>query len=65
MAKEEIYRALFEQSNDAIFITDGERILEVNPGCCKLLGYDKAHLEKKFLFSLYFRKNLFPASRTH
>ncbi|WP_054864572.1 ATP-binding protein [Methanosarcina barkeri] len=30
MAKDEIYRALFEQSNDAIFITKGEHILEVN-----------------------------------
>lgn len=54
MAKEEIYRALFEQSNDAIFITKGKRILEVNPKGCKLLGYERAHLENispLFLFT--------------
>jgi PAS domain S-box-containing protein len=58
MAKEEIYRALFEQSNDAIFITKGERILEVNPEGCKLLGYDRAHLEKISLFSLFTEESL-------
>ena len=54
MAKEEIYKALFEQSNDAIFITKGKRILEVNPKGCKLLGYERAHLENispLFLFT--------------
>jgi PAS domain S-box-containing protein len=58
MAKEEIYRALFEQSNDAIFITKGERILEVNPKGCKLLGYDRAHLEKISLLSLFPEESL-------
>jgi PAS domain S-box-containing protein len=58
MAKEEIYRALFEQSNDAIFITNGERILEVNPKGCKLLGYDRAHLEKISLLSLFTEESL-------
>lgn len=58
MAKEEIYRALFEQSNDAIFITKGERILEVNPKGCKLLGYDRAHLEKISLLSLFTEESL-------
>jgi len=58
MAKEEMYRALFEQSNDAIFITKGESILEVNPKGCKLLGYDRAHLEKISLFSLFTEESL-------
>ncbi len=58
MAKEEIYRALFEQSNDAIFITNGEHILEVNPKGCKLLGYDMIHLEKISLFSLFTEESL-------
>ncbi len=58
MAKEEIYRALFEQSNDAIFITEGEHILEVNPKGCKLLGYDKAHFEKFSPLSLFTEESL-------
>ncbi|WP_052733572.1 PAS domain-containing sensor histidine kinase [Methanosarcina sp. 1.H.T.1A.1] len=58
MAKEEIYRALFEQSNDAIFITNGERILEVNPKGCKLLGYDRVHLEKILPQSLFTEESL-------
>ncbi|MDI9395953.1 MAG: ATP-binding protein [Euryarchaeota archaeon] len=58
MAKEEIYRSLFEQSNDAIFITKGERILEVNPKGCKLLGYDRSHLENISFFSLFTEESL-------
>lgn len=58
MAKEERYRALFEQSNDAIFITNGERILEVNPKGCKLLGYDRAYLEKISFLSLFTEESL-------
>ncbi len=58
MAEEEVYRALFEQSNDAIFITEEERILEVNPQGCKLLGYDRDHLEKISLFSIFAEESL-------
>ncbi len=58
MAKEEIYRALFEQSNDAIFITNEERILEANPKGCKLLGYDKAPLKNIPLLSLFTEESL-------
>ncbi len=58
MAKEERYRTLFEQSNDAIFITNGERILDVNPKGCELLGYDSAHLDKISLFSLFTEESL-------
>lgn len=58
MAEEEIYRALFEQSNDAIFITMGERVLEVNPKGCKLLGYGKVDFEEISLFSLFTEESL-------
>jgi PAS domain S-box-containing protein len=58
MAEEEIYRALFEQSNDAIFITEEERILEVNPQGCKLLGYDRDHFEKISLLSIFTEESL-------
>ncbi|AKB35288.1 sensory transduction histidine kinase [Methanosarcina siciliae C2J] len=58
MSKDEIYRALFEQSSDAIFITNKERILEANPKGCKLLGYDKAHLKNIPLFSLFTEESL-------
>jgi PAS domain S-box-containing protein len=58
MAEEEIYRALFEQSNDAIFITRGESILEVNPKGCKLLGYDRVHLEQIPFLSLFTEESL-------
>ncbi len=58
MAKDEIYRILFEQSNDAIFITKGECILEVNPKGCNLLGYDRAHLEKMSILSLFTEESL-------
>jgi PAS domain S-box-containing protein len=58
MAKEEIYRALFEQSNDAIFITNGKHILEVNSQGCKLLGYDRLYLEKIPLLSLFTEESL-------
>lgn len=58
MAEEEIYRALFEQSNDAIFITEEECILEVNPQGCKLLGYDRDHLEKISLLSIFTEESL-------
>ena len=58
MAEEEIYRALFEQSNDAIFITEEECILEVNPQGCKLLGYDRDHLEKISHLSIFTEESL-------
>ena len=58
MAEEEIYRAIFEQSDDAIFITKEEHILEVNPKGCKLLGYDKAHFEKISPLSIFTEESL-------
>lgn len=44
-ASEERYKALFEDSRDAVFVTsrDGEYI-EVNNAFCDLLGYDRSEL---------------------
>ncbi|OEC91171.1 MULTISPECIES: PAS domain-containing protein [Methanosarcina] len=64
MAKDEIYRALFEQSNDAIFITKGEHILEVNLKAVTFSDMVDLIL-KKCPFSLHLLKNLFLASRMH
>lgn len=42
---EALYRALFDGSNDALFIEDGDgRILEVNARACELLGYTRDEL---------------------
>ncbi|AKB31084.1 hypothetical protein MSSIH_0394 [Methanosarcina siciliae HI350] len=43
---EEMYRALFEQSNDAIFLNrlDG-RIVDVNEKTCEMFGYTKKELQ--------------------
>jgi diguanylate cyclase (GGDEF)-like protein/PAS domain S-box-containing protein len=44
-ASESRYRALYEQSRDAILITDADlRILEANPATMALLGYEPAQL---------------------
>jgi len=42
--KDEHFRRLFEQSNDAILIHKQGRILDVNQRACDLLGYDKGKL---------------------
>lgn len=43
---EERYRKIFEHSNDAIFVIDPEadRILDVNPKACGMLGYPREEL---------------------
>ncbi len=42
---EALFRSLFEQANDAIFIEDEEdRILDANPRACELLGYTREEL---------------------
>ncbi|RPI74575.1 MAG: PAS domain S-box protein, partial [Desulfobacteraceae bacterium] len=43
-AGEEKFRRLFEQSNDAIIIHQGYRIIEVNTRACEMLGYSKENL---------------------
>ena len=43
---EELYRKIFDHSNDAIFIIDPARdeILDVNPRACGMLGYSRQEL---------------------
>ncbi|RMG55286.1 MAG: PAS domain S-box protein [Acidobacteria bacterium] len=43
---EEKFHKIFDYSNDAIFLIDPERdkILDVNPQACRLLGYSRAEL---------------------
>ncbi|WP_321417964.1 PAS domain S-box protein [uncultured Methanomethylovorans sp.] len=48
---EKKYRSLFEQSNDAIFLTkfDG-KILDMNFTACEMLGYTKEQMKKRSVF---------------
>jgi len=41
---EQKYRLLFENANDAIFITQDERIQFANPKCMKIIGYSEKEL---------------------
>ncbi len=42
LESEQRYRALFEDSRDAVFVTSRDgTILDVNQACCELFGYDK------------------------
>lgn len=42
---EHLYRVLFDQANDAIFLEDAEdRIIDANRRACELLGYTRAEL---------------------
>ncbi len=50
---EEIYRHLFEQAADAIFISDSEgRIIDANQAACSSLGYCREDLLSMFLWQL-------------
>lgn len=50
---EKKYRTLFENSNDVIFIADLDgRIIEINPACESLLGYERAALVQRTLREL-------------
>ncbi len=45
LESERLYRTLFEQANDAIFIESMEdRILDANPRACDLMGYSRDEL---------------------
>ncbi|MFH1760529.1 MAG: PAS domain S-box protein, partial [bacterium] len=62
--REERYRRLFEESNDAVFIFDLKgRITDVNRAACRLLGYDKASLNKLNISELHPRKDTESAIR--
>ncbi len=51
---EERYRALFEQSKDAIYITSRDgRVLEMNPAGLELFGYDIEQMRSLDVHALY------------
>jgi PAS domain S-box-containing protein len=52
MEKEERYRALFEQSNDSIIISDGKWVLDINEKCREVLGIEQFNTGKVSLMSL-------------
>ena len=37
--KDRMYRALFEQSNDAVIISDGKKVLDINKKGCEIFGF--------------------------
>jgi two-component system sensor histidine kinase/response regulator len=50
---EKRFRKLFEQSNDAIFIHQAGRIIDVNHRACEMLGYDKDQFLAMEITDLY------------
>ncbi len=50
---EESFRKLFEQSNDAIFIHQAGRIIDVNQRACEMLGYGKEQFLAMDIADLY------------
>jgi len=50
---EERFRKLFEQSNDAIFIHQAGRIIDVNHRACEMLGYSKEQFLTMEIADLY------------
>jgi two-component system sensor histidine kinase/response regulator len=50
---EKRFRKLFEQSNDAIFIHQSGRIIDVNQRSCEMLGYSKEQLLTMDIADLY------------
>lgn len=37
--KEKMYRTLFEQSNDAVIVSDGKKVLDINKKGCEIFGF--------------------------
>ncbi|MHC1754169.1 MAG: response regulator [Methanosarcina sp.] len=37
--KDKMYRALFEQSNDAVIISDGKKVIDINKKGCEIFGF--------------------------
>ncbi len=63
-AKEVRYRALFDQTGDAIFIANPNGdIQEVNPVATNMLGYSEAELLQMNLFDLVARENKAKSSK--
>jgi two-component system sensor histidine kinase/response regulator len=50
---EERFRKLFDQSNDAIFIHQAGRIIDVNQRACEILGYEKEKFLSMEIADLY------------
>jgi PAS domain S-box-containing protein len=40
--KEKMYRALFEQSNDAVIVSDGKKVLDINKKGCEIFGFEQS-----------------------
>lgn len=51
---EQKYKMIFEESNDAIFLLNGDRITDLNKRATELFGFSEAELKKKNLFDLSF-----------
>ncbi len=60
---EERFRKLFEQSNDAIFIHQAGRIIDVNQRACEMLGYDKEKFLTMDIADLYPQEGLTESSK--
>ena len=45
-ARGALFRSVFDQSNDAMFVVelDGDEIVDVNPKACRMLGYEREEL---------------------
>jgi PAS domain S-box-containing protein len=55
---EKRFRRLFEESNDAVFLSDFDGwIIDVNAAACDMLGYDREVLTRKTLSHLHVRDN--------
>ena len=51
---EKKYRAIFEGSNDIIFITDAHgQVLDVNPACLTILGYTRQEAQEMHIGDVY------------
>lgn len=55
---EEMFRSLFENATDAIFIADDDgRFVDVNPAACELLKFTREHLTQLSLWDLVPRED--------
>lgn len=41
--KDKIYRALFEKCNDAVIISDGKKVLDINRKGCEIFGFEQKY----------------------
>ncbi len=54
---EEKYRLIYEESNDAILLLDGDKIVDVNRKGLQLFGYPERELIQKQLYELSYQPN--------